>query len=90
MYRGSLRADPKHAHAYNNLANLLKADEERLAEAGSAYGAALQLWPTYLEAYKNLGARHAMPFRGCSLLSSAHHTFSVHAHSTCSLGAPNH
>ena len=56
-YRAAIRAQPDYAHAYNNLANVLRdgGSDEALRQAGRAYGLAVRLAPQYLEAYRNLG-----------------------------------
>lgn len=53
-YKQSIVLDPKSAHAYNNLGNILKATG-RLKEAQSAFEKAIDIIPTHAEAHNNLG-----------------------------------
>jgi tetratricopeptide (TPR) repeat protein len=59
-YRATLHANPRHAMAYNNLANVLRGgdqgtDDATMRAAGRCYSHAVRLSPTYVEAYRNLG-----------------------------------
>ena len=60
-YRAAIVASPAHAHAYNNLANVVKGVDDEADElaskraAGRLYAMAVRLSPRYVEAYKNLG-----------------------------------
>ena len=61
-FRASIHYHPKHALAYNNLGNVIKAladDGMRpggLSESLRLYRTAMALWPTYPEAYRNMGS----------------------------------
>ena len=56
-FAAAVQADPTHAMALNNWANLVRedGDDASLRAAGRAYAAAVRLSPRYLEAYKNMG-----------------------------------